>query len=49
MVFNFTNKNGQSICKIEARDKLAAKSIYKQMEKNGEISIPINNTKIEKL
>lgn len=48
MLFHFYNKQGQSICSIEAHDKIKAKGIYKQMQKDGEVKVPIAQVTIMK-
>ena len=48
MLFHFYNKSGQSICSIEAHDKIKAKGIYKQMQKDGSVKVPINQVVITK-
>lgn len=48
MLFNFCNKSGQHICSIEAQDKIKAKGIYKQIQKNGEVHVPIAQVTVSK-
>lgn len=48
MLFNFCNKSGQLICTIEAHDKIKAKGIYKQMQKDGEVKVPIAQVTVSK-
>lgn len=48
MEFSFSTKTGHEICKIEARDKLIAKGIYKKMEKSGEVKVPITSVIVTK-
>lgn len=48
MEFSFSTKTGHEVCKIEARDKLIAKGIYKKMEKNGEVKVPITSVIVTK-
>lgn len=48
MQFSFTTKSGHEICKIEARDKLIAKGIYKKMQKDGEVKVPITSVFVNK-
>lgn len=48
MLFSFTNKHGKEICTIEARDKLIAKTMYKEKFKNGEVTIPIKDLHVDK-
>jgi len=48
MLFNFSSKSGKSICSIEAHDKIKAKGIYKQMQKEGKVNVPITQVIISK-
>lgn len=48
MRFNFSTKTGHDICTIEARDKIIAKGLYKQMQKSGEVKVPITQVVITK-
>lgn len=48
MLFDFSSKTGKHICTIEAHDKIKAKAIYKKMQKDGEVKVPITQVTVSK-